>query len=265
MNFLVMAQHHGAFITLESIPKDSNVVVFVPQSQIDKYSGFPEPVFKNYFANLKKYCDKKGYELYIVEHSRDNMFTFCSESLFQIGKKGVWAVLPAGAIYQSTPNMAGKRAAFVRGRVFDKDRRLAMYSMIGLPENDPYINNAAFFLNLDEIPVGSFKDSLMLSGGDVVELGSMGIGRPDPLVGKALSALECLRMRTKSIKSHVLYYWMQVIARKHAEQEFLAYPFEQYAVYAKKVKKQLPESTYEVIVQNSEQSAFYKELAQLDL
>lgn len=271
MNALVIAQHHGAFITLESLPPTiGRVVVCVPKSQIEKYSTFDDPIFTDYFKNMKKYCKKKGFELYEIETVRDNLFCSYSEVLKELEATGIWAVMVAGAIYGvdiDEASLSDKTTAFVRGRLFDKNKRLSMYGMIGLPPSDPFINNSNFFLNMDVLTEEGipFKDSILLTSQNTLELAPMAIARPDPLIGQAISSVECLRIRTKSSRSNILYFWMQCITKKHLEQEFVAYPFDEYGKVAKKVKKYLPEATYNVITENALQSSVYKELAELDL
>ena len=238
------------FLTLESlIGKVDEIVVVIPQSQLDKYATFPEPVFQGYGKNLEAYCKKRKIECWtamLLESPRG--------MLESINKTGKWVVLAAGALYQGIDEgkLTGYAGAYVKGRLFDRDPRLAMYGMVGLQPTDESVHKANLFVNLD-------------MHARERELAPMTIGRLDPLIGKALSALECLRVRTASTKSAVLHYWMAAINRTHTEVEYLSYPFDEYAKYAKPVKKFLPATAFEVIVENGAQSARYREIAELDL
>lgn len=250
MKALVIAQHHGAFLTIQSLlGKVDEIVVVIPQSQLDKYAGFPEKEFQEYGANLKAFCKKHKIECWtcmLVESP--------AAMLESIGKTGKWAVLAAGALYQGIDEskLTGYARAYVKGRLFDRDNRLSMYGMIGLPPVDESIHKANLFINLDM----RSRDR---------ELAPFTVGRTDPLIGKAISALECLRIRQANKKSAVLHYWMAAINSTHTEAEYLSYPFDEYAKYAKSVKKFLPTTAYAVIVENGAQSACYREFAELDL
>lgn len=250
MNALVIAQHHGAFLTLQSlIGKVDEVVVVIPQSQLNKYAGFPEKVFQDYGKNMQAYCKKHGFKCWIAAALESPRAI-----LESLEKRGKWVVLAAGALYQGIDEgkLTGYAGAYVKGRLFDRDNRLSMYGMIGLPPVDESVHKANLFVNMD-------------MHARERELAPMAIGRVDPLIGSALSALECLRIRTASSKSAVLHYWMAAINRTHTEVEYLSYPFDEYAKYAKPVKKFLPATAFEVIVENGAQSARYREIAELDL
>lgn len=275
MKALVIAQHHGSFLTLQSLIENEQVdevVVLVPESQIQKYKTFPDKVFVDYHNNLKKFCKKNKFELYKFDAPKDNYFVSYAQILKDLKKSGTWVVLAAGAIYQGIDEtkLSNVKTAFVRGRLFDKDKRLSMYHMIGLVPEDTFVNSNVFFLNLDMIEETElFRDTVFLTQAvnenKAREMTPMAIGRPDALVTQALSALECLRLRTRSMKSAALHYWMPSINRKSVEREYMTYPFDVYAAYAKKVKKLLPESTYNVIVENGKNSQRYRDLAELSL
>jgi hypothetical protein len=272
MNALILAQHHGAFLTMQSaLGKFERVIVFVPQSQLDKYATFPDKEFKEYGKMLKAFCKKNKFELYTVQAPpAANQAAAYIAALRELKASGNWAILSAGSIYQSFNEDKLKDNWFSAsvGRVFDGDQRLAMYGMIGLEPINNSIHVSNFFVNLDLVPAES-SDQVLL--GTAKQLGKfhkqsrMGLGRPDPLVGQALSALELLRLRTKTAKSAVLNYWMPAITKNHVEQEYVAYPFDEYAKLAQKMKKYLPAATAAAIKVNGEQSAAYRQLAELEL
>lgn len=250
MNALIIAQHHGVFLTLESLRgKVDQIVVIIPEAQLKKYAGFPEPEFKAYGENLKAYCKKNKIECWttmVLESPR--------AILESIGKTGKWAVLAAGSLYQEfdEQKLVGYANAACVGRVYERDNRLAMYHMVGLPEEDTKRHLPNHFLNLDM----QVRERTM---------SNYAVARPDPLIGQAISAAECVRLRSASKKSAVLAFWMTAISRTATEQEYVAYPLDEYAQYAKKVKKLLPAATYDAIMENASESARWRAFAELDL
>ncbi|AMQ65956.1 hypothetical protein AAY80_003 [Stenotrophomonas phage vB_SmaS-DLP_6] len=249
MNALIIAQHHGVFLTLESLRgKVDQIVVVIPQSQLNKYAEFPEPEFKAYGENLKAYCKK---------HKIECWTTMALESpralLESINKTGKWAVLAAGSLYQEfdEQKLVGYATAACVGRVYERDNRLAMYHMVGLPAEDTKRHLQNHFLNLDM----QVRDRTM---------SNYAVARPDPLIGQAISAVECVRLRSASKKSAVLAFWMTAISRTTTQQEYVAYPLDEYAQYAKKVKKLLPVATYEAIMENASESSRWRAFADLE-
>lgn len=249
MKALVIAQHHGAFLTLESLlGKVEEIVVVIPQAQLNKYAEFPEPEFRNYGENLKAYCKKNKIECWT---------TVALESpraiLESINKTGKWVVLAAGSLYQEfdEQKLVGYANAACIGRVFERDQRLAMYHMVGLPAEDTKRHLQNHFLNLDM----QVRERTM---------SNYAVARPDPLIGQAISALECVRLRSASKKSAILAFWMTAISRTVTQQEYVAYPLDEYTRYAKKVKKLLPVATYDTIIENASESARWRGFADLE-
>lgn len=266
MNALVIAQHHGAFLTLQSLlGKVDRIVAFLPQSQLDKYAGFVEsPVFLNYGKNMKAFCKKHKIELHIMQPIATNPVTTYLEALRSIDATGVWAVLSAGSIFKSFPDMEDAAVLSTIGRVFDADKRLSMYHMLGLQLRDHTANTSNFFVDIDKVQLG-FNDIQLFSGKGFSEMKPMAVARPDVLVGAALSALECIRLRTKSNNSNVLNYWMKSITKQQDDLEPASYPYDEYALLAKTVRRLLPAGTYNVIVENGAAAAEYRSLADLAL
>lgn len=249
MKALVFAQHHGTFLTLESLlGKVEEIVVVIPQSQLNKYAEFPEPEFREYGANLKAYCKKHKIECWttMVPESPRAML----ESLEKTGK---WVVLQAGSIYQhfDESKLTGYKSAACVGRVFERDSRNSMYGMVGLPVEDskPHLHN--HFINLDM----QVRERT---------LSNYAVARPDPLIGQAISAMETVRLRSASKRSAVLAFWMTAISRTNTEQQYVAYPLDEYEPYAKKVRKFLPAGTYEAIKENATESARWRAFADLE-
>lgn len=250
MNALVIAQHHGCFLTIQSLlGKVDEIVVVIPQSQLTKYATFPEAEFQQYGTNLQAFCKKHKIKCWIAAALESPRAI-----LESLDKRGKWVVLAAGALYQGMDEqkLVGYAHAGVRGRLFDRDQRLAMYGMIGLPPVDESLHRANLFVNMEV----SKRDR---------DLAPMAIGRVDPLIGTALSALECLRVRSATRKSAILHYWMAAINKTHTEAEYLSYPFDEYAKYAKSVRKYLPPTAYEVIRANGAESERYRDFAELEL
>lgn len=271
MNALIIAQHHGSFFTMHSaIGKFDRVVVFLPQTQIDKYSTYPEPAFKDYQKSVTAYCKKHKFELYITNFDdKASPSHQYSAAVKDLGGTGLWVVLSAGSIYQEHPETSKLQEnwfSMTRGRVFELNDRLSMYGMIGHAPIDSTLNEQNFFMNLDLIQLDGIAPlTKAMRDGKVHFQRHYQFGRPSALVGCALSAVECIRLRTKSKKSPILNYWMRAINRDVLELELLTYPFDEYARIAKSIKKYLPLGAFSVISENGARSKEYRELADLDL
>ena len=201
---------------------------------------------------MQKFCKKNKVQCWVG----NNVTTMADhrQLLGELKMTGKWVVLSAGSLYQQFDErkLVGYSTATVRGRMYDHDPRLAMYGMIGLHQKDEATHGSNYFLNLDM----EVRERVMAP---------IAIARPDPLVGCALSSFECLMYRSRTAGAAILYFWMKSISQHLTETELMTYPLDEYAIYAKKVKKYLPDAAYEMILENGAQSAAYRDIANLQL
>ena len=251
---VVIAHHHGAFLTLNSVFQDEEVeqlIVVIPNSQVEKYSGFSEKAFVDFDKNLKKFVRKHrpDAEIYVVDDSIPmSRFHRTTGILEELGEKGSWLVLLAGAIYNPNAEWAAnirQTIAACTSRCFSGPND--MYAMIGVEVNG--YSSDVFYVNMDrEVQI------------DIQKLPSTAFGRQDALIGEALSSVECLRWSAHCSKAVASSFWMKAISKKLTQDEYVAYPFDIMVPHAKATKKWLPEGAYNQILSNAEESAWYKDL-----
>ena len=273
MNFLVIATHHGAFLTLESVFEkmraDDKVYVVVPQSQIDKYSGMDEAVFQNYTKMLYEYVNGRT-DIYAVEFDSKNAVISSTEIASVIGIEGPTLVLPAGSILNSRdaiPDIGDKLMLFSPARTFRG--RFDMYSELGIPSVSSSSNyyNMIFMVDPSAFSdayrgskVSFIQDHMLFATLNAKQqlaiVDPSVFTRNDPLIGNALSTVEALRYGSRALKAAAWYYWGVSMKDpdKTMHDEYYAYPMHVYSEYAKKVKNYLPTGTLDRIIENGKES-----------
>lgn len=251
MKYIVIAHHHGAFLTIKQLRETSEeFVVFVPESQLKKYSAMDDELFRNFGKEVKKAAGKAPvYHVDLSGNYLGQLATFMRE----INCEGNWTVLQAGTLVLAKDNEIDIKTQFglVKERVHPKFRKL--YTLLGLPEvSDKYYTNV-IFVNMN------------IRDGRVTEVGSNAVLRPDTLYAKSFGTLWCLRYRQMVKEAVVVNVWMEAIREKQEVGEPIAYPYHLYAEYAKKVKKLLPPGSFANILTNADESAWFQDLVSLDL
>lgn len=251
---IVVAHHHGAFLTLNSVFQDKEVehlIVVIPESQIKKYATFDDKTFVDFEKNLKAFIKKHrpDAEVYVVaEDERVSRFMRVSNVLEELGETGVWLSLIAGSIYNKDVDWVTPRYAIAACASRSFSGPHDMYAMIGLsPDNS--MNTDMFFLNRD-VP----------ATGNIHKLPSRAFGRQDALIGPALSSVECLKWSAICVSAIGCSIWMKAINRDLKPDEFVAYPFDIMVPHAKATKKFLPAGAYTQILKNAEESSWYSDL-----
>lgn len=254
MNVLVIATHHGAFLTIQHLKqrKVKNVTVVIPQSQIDKYKTFPGKVFAQYEQNMKKFCGKK-IGLYVSEDwnprkKMESAFDFISA----IGGGGTWLVLEAGSILGDKLSVPETTTfGVVRSRVHPKFAKL--YKMLGKGEEDKSVFSGCFFVNMED------------RSRRVTMLDSDTFHRPDVLYAQSFGMLWCIRYQQMVTDTVAMCFWMEAIRSKQESGEWVAYPYDRYKDLAEKVQKYLPSPTFDNIVANGAKTQWLADLVALDL
>jgi hypothetical protein len=252
MKYVVIAHHHGAFLTIKQLRElKQEFVVLVPQTQVEKYSTMGEDIFKNYLPNLKKAAGK-GTPVFTAD-MRGNFLNLIATWMAELQCTGQWTVMQAGSLLLSTDNDVSIKTQFglVSDRVHPKFKKL--YTMLGEPEKSDKMYMHTIFVNMDK------RD------GKVTEVPSDAVMRPDILYKMSFGPLWCLRHRQMVKHSAVANFWMESIRAEQEIGEWIAYPYHLYGEYAKKVKAMIPPVSFENIMANAESAAWMQELVELDL
>jgi hypothetical protein len=277
MNTLViLAYHHGAFLTIESAKQNSNhdeMIVLIPRSQIEKYSRMyeenksdPEYVcFQDYKDKLAKFADVETYVL--EEFDMDNPISTVSEALMAMDRKGVHFIVGAGVLILKDPfteeiteQLQEKKVGVSSVRVYHDNPRLNMYSMLDMGNHNGGIDGNVFVLNMDLFQQVYQNDNI-LSSEKRFWLDRKYNMRNDYLIGTAISARESVQHGVKATKSNIINFW-SVAMKKYDTlypEETFSYPLDYYSAYAEKVKQYLPESTYNKILENGEKTKYWIE------
>lgn len=277
---VVVATHHGAFLTINSALKNSShdkLIVIVPKSQVDKYNKMyldnkdkskEFDIFKDYDKLVTKFCKT---EVFIVDDwDQNNTVSSCVETLMALGSKGKHFVVGAGVLILTDPftpelltKLDDKRVIIGKSRVYGEDRRLNMYHMIGLQREDPTYDANVFAVNVDLFSEVVRSDTRLIQDSifhKKMEKLPRGFNmKHDPLIGTAISARETVMHNVRAAQAAVVNFWMPSI-KKYEDlysEETFGYPFDLYLEYAQRVKSYLPVSTFNRIKQNGEATKYW--------
>lgn len=280
MKTFVIAQHHGVFLTLQSLIDQgiNDIVVIIPDSQVNKYNKMYEDnvsreefkIFKDFDKRVKTFIDAndKTIELFIVDDfDISNTVTSILRIINTLEFKGKVACLMAGTVvlkdYREAVNsVATKPFNFCMSRVYQEDRHLSMYHMIGLPKVDKSVDVNFFVVDIDSMTENDFvsKDVQLLNNANATKrmnyISREFNAKDDPLLGNAISARQTVVHNLRSQSSYILNLWNKVIVQydRQKSEEFFAYPYEYYGKYAEAVKDNLPVTTVHRIVKNGNES-----------
>jgi hypothetical protein len=273
---VIIAHHHGAFLTIESAKQNSShdhLVVLIPRSQIEKYNGFYEEnisdpeyaCFQNYEKKITEFVEAETFVL--EEYDISNPISCVSEALMAMDRKGVHLVVGAGTLILKDPfteeiedAMAVKKVGISSVRVYHDNPRLNMYQMLDMGNHDGGTDANVFILNLDLFDQVYSSDNILCSEKRFLLDRSYNM-RNDYLIGTAISAHESVKHGIKAVSSHIINFWS--IAMKKYEnlysEETFSYPLDYYSAYAEKVKQYLPESTFNNILENGAKTKYWIE------
>jgi hypothetical protein len=276
---VIIATHHGSYLTIDSAKRSSShdkMIVFVPESQVQKYNDMYEKnannpefvVFKDYNKQLSEYANQDV--LVVKDWDMNNCVASVQESLVAVGASGKVFVVGAGCLILQDPfqdslleSLEKNRIVIGKTRVYADNKRLNMYHMIGLPRDDSRYDSSVFALNLDLINRIYNNDGELITDANINnQLGNLDRlynMKSDPLIGSAISARETLMHNIRSSKSFVVNFWMSSIAKydNTTADETFGYPLDYYLDYAESVKPYIPESTFERIRQNGEATKYW--------
>lgn len=278
MKIIVIAQHHGVFLTLQSLfdLKEKDIHVIVPGAQDEKYAKMyaenldkkEYKVFDGYAKRVDKFCGKRA-KVYLMPDFRiqdtiNSVLCFMrANDMLQdfVHVIGAGAVVTKKLPKEPITNLF----AFATDRMYDKVKHLNMYHMLGLPRDSTVYDTFSFQIN------GAYLDPDYCSRSDryIVNTSTMrkqiqemarGLNhRHDILIGSAVSARETVSHNIWAREASILNYWAKSMVRDGVllTEEVFGYPLDIYADVAKKVKKWLPESTYKNITRNGSETKYW--------
>ena len=282
MNTFVIAQHHGVFLTLLSMAECGieDIIVIIPGSQVEKYNKMylentsnPEfKCFENYDKKVSEFVKQHNIDakVYVAENF-DVRNTVVSTLQFMdaYGYNKIGACILSGAIVirdyrQPARNdmMANKTFGGCISRVYQTDRQLSMYGMLGLQPKDMSIDLNFFVVDMSKIT----SDNLELSDGVLLNLFAKNNtlnylardfnGKDDILIGSAISARHTITHNLGIQSGFIVNLWNKSIKPNSSlkSEEIYGYPFNFYSKYARKVADYLPESTVKKIIANGDET-----------
>ncbi|MDC3266313.1 hypothetical protein OAU13_00140 [bacterium] len=288
MKTFVIAQHHGVFLTLESLIDCgvNDIVVIIPGSQVNKYnkmynenSNNPEyAAFRNYDKAISNYVKSKqtddiNIEAYVLDdfEIRDTVCSTLKAALMTGTNEIVTCILSGIVVIKNYTDtikheLGVKEFGACFSRVYYNDPRLSMYHMLGLPRDDRSLDVGFFVADLSKIKESQLtNDSAFLN--DTTKRKQVSIisrdynGRDDVLIGNAISARQTLIHHNRILKGYVVNVWNKAIKSTDSlkSEEIFGYPLDKYGKYADIVGNYLPISTKNRILANAKETARWTE------
>lgn len=281
MKTFVIAQHHGVFLTLESLLDCGveDITVIIPGSQVEKYNNMYKEnptikefeAFKDYDKAIGNYIKSKNANIKAFVYDDFNIRNTVSSAINFISltdTTGIVACLMSGAIvlkdYTTVAKdyLAFKEFGMCLTRVYQNNNQLSMYHMIGLPQIDKSVDVNFFLVDMSKVTSNqlNMNDTELLN--DAVKRKQLTYldrelnGKDDPLIGTAISARQTLAHQLKMQAGYVINIWNKSIkpVELHKSEEIYGYPFHIYGQYVKKVDNYLPRSTVNKIVANGNET-----------
>lgn len=281
MKTFVIAQHHGVFLTLESMLDSGieDICVIIPNSQVQKYNQMysenptkPDfQVFKNYDKLIGSYIKSKNadikayvYDDFDIKNTITSTLSFINASDVQ----EIVACVMSGCLviknYGNEPklSLSFKELGACYVRVYAGHNQLQMYHMIDLPKYDPTIDCNFFVVDMTKIAPYHLEMSDVALMNNITKRKQLCIlpreynGKDDVLIGEAISARQTL-MHQLNIKSgYVVNLWNRAIRNpdSHKSDEIFGYPFDIYKKYAERVSSYLPRTTIQKMIDSGKET-----------
>lgn len=275
MKTFVIAQHHGVFLTLESMIDSGieDIFVIIPNSQVQKYNqmyieNLNKPdykAFKDYDKLIGSYIKLKNanikafvYDDFDIKNTISSTLNFINAS----DVKEIVACIMSGSLviknYSNKPkdDLAFKELGACHTRVYAGHHQLQMYHMIDLPKQDPSIDCNFFVVDMTKIAPHLLDIGDQALVNNIIKRKQLCIlpreynGKDDVLIGEAISARQTV-MHQLNIKSgYVVNLWNRAIRNtdSHKSDEIFGYPFDIYKKYAERVSDYLPQTTIQRMI-----------------
>lgn len=281
MKTFVIAQHHGVFLTLQSMHDCgiNDIVVIVPESQVNKYNKMyserpsdPEfEAFREYDKKVSDFVKSRNIDAKVfVFDDFDIRNTVISTLKFidAFGCSEVVACILSGSVvindYRDTAKGAIMFNTFgaCMSRVYQNHPHLSMYHMVGLPQTDKSIDVNFFVVDMTKVHPnflrgsdGDFLNALSKAK-QLAHLPREFNGKDDPLIGTAISARQTIGHNLKIQNGYVVNLWNKSIRPNDIlkSEEIYGYPFNIYSKCVKTVQSYLPKSTVSKIIANGDET-----------
>lgn len=281
MKTFVIAQHHGVFLTLQSLIDCGieDVIVIVPGSQVTKYNKMyndnptnPEfQAFKDYDKKIGEFvkANNTNYKVYVFDDF-DIRNTVSSTLRFveAFGCGEIAVAILSGTIVIKDFTQCIKQDLMLKtfggclARVYQNNQQLSMYHMLGMPQMDKSIDVNFFVADMTKL--GSLdlalSDSELLSNliknKQLTYLPRDYNGKDDVLIGAAISARQTIAHNLKIQHGYIVNLWNKSIKGNDAlkSEEIYGYPLNIYSKYVKPVANYLPKSTVNKIITNGNET-----------
>ena len=109
-NVLLIASHHGFFLTLKSIERFKNnidkIVVVIPEEKIEKYNGTEGHEFQNFQKLIVQETKavKKTAKVYTAKFDMFRKLSQTAQFLKEINASGIWMEICAGSVLNRIPS-----------------------------------------------------------------------------------------------------------------------------------------------------------------
>lgn len=279
MKSFVIAQHHGCFLTLQSMVDSGidDITVIIPGSQVSKYNSMyqenssnPEFLaFKDYDKAIGGFIKQlnPNIKAYVVDDfDIKNTVQSTLQVIQDLGVTQIVACIMSGALIIKDYTVSAKDALMFKelgmcqSRVYQNSNSLSMYHMLGLPQRDNAFDVNFFVADMSKILPTQLTqgDSKLLS--DCTKRKQITVidrefnGKDDVLIGSAISARQTIAHNLNIQAGYVVNLWNKSIKSNSSlkSDEIFGYPLNFYGKYVRKVSQYLPKSTVAKIITNSD-------------
>ena len=182
MKTFVIAQHHGVFLTLNSMIENGidDIHVIIPGSQVEKYNKM-----YNENSNNSEYAAFKDYDKAIGSFIKQQTISIQAfiyddfdirntvqstiNAIHLTGCQEIVACVMAGSLVVNDYRDHAKQALLFKelgtcySRVYQGHSQLSMYHMIGLPQVDRSMDVNFFIVDMSKITTTSCKIKLVMT------------------------------------------------------------------------------------------------------
>lgn len=275
LNVLLIASHHGFFLTLKSIErfkKDiNNLIVVIPDEKIEKYSQMEGEMFKNFRGLILEQTKavKKSAKVYTAKFDVFKRVSQTADFLREIQASGIWLEVCAGSVLNRMPSsktideMTENLLLMSSNRCYEGIKQLDMYMMAGQPTGAMHEkqNTDSFIINADKLPTVILPDHFMIK--ESMQRGTFKSTNPhafsneEELVDLAFAGKQLIEHATKASDCVVCDYWSIAMSPTTSIDRIYAYPLELYLPFVDACKGLIPAVTLERIRQNATESKEY--------
>jgi hypothetical protein len=274
-NVLLIASHHGLFVTLKSLEqfkkKIGELIVVIPDDKIEKYSKMDGDEFQNYRELVVKETKKvkKSARIFTASFDVHRRVSQTAEFLSEIDAHGIWLQVCAGSIVNKMPgdnvipDMKERLLLMSSIRCYDGNRKLDMYMMLQQPNYAVYEkqNSQSFIINADNIPATILPDMFLIKEAigrnQFQTISPHAFSSQEELVEFAFGGKQLIDHAWRASKCIVADYWSVVMQAKIKIEELYGYPLELYLPHIENCHGLIPAVTIQRIINNATEAKDY--------